>query len=407
MTSSTESPSSPNQASLTLYRSVFLVSFPFFILEFLLPIYGKEIGASVMQIGLFFSAFSIMTVVLRPVIGWAVDHYGRRFFVISGLAGYTVAMAGFAFVDQVVSMVLARIIQGIASSLFWLSANAIIADTADEAERGRAFGGLAQSSSQGSIAGAFVGFALLNLSFALTINGFPVRNWTVLFGCYALVSLLAGIIALRQLPETRPVQRQAVLSTIRWSRPWILLLLITLATGASWAMITPIMVIFLQENLTADISVLSRAFLPVGLVWAIMPSRLGSLADRFGRKPLMLISLGMAGLSSIMIPQLTTIAGLSLLWAFQALCYAAGDPAEQALVADLTGGDQRGRAYGFYVMAADLGAAFGPFIGAWLYQSIGPQVPFYANGIMLVACTVIIAAFLRPPERGLTETSLP
>ncbi len=407
MTDSTQVASNQDRARGTLYRSVFLVSFPFFILGLLLPIYGKEIGASVMQIGLFFSAFSIMTVVLRPVIGWAVDHYGRRYFVISGLAGYTAAMASFAFVDQVAGVVLARIIQGIAASLFWLSANAIVADTADETERGRAFGKLAQSSSQGSIAGAFVGFALLNIPFAMIIGGVQIHNWTVLFGAYALVSLLAVLIALRQLPETKPVQRQAVLNPIRWTRPWLLLLLITLATGASWAMVTPIMVIFLQDSLHVDVSVLSWAFLPAGLVWAILPSRLGSLADRFGRKPLMMVSLGMAALTSVMIPQLTSVISLSLLWAIQALCYAAGDPAEQALVADLTGGDQRGRAYGFYVMAADLGAAFGPFVGAWLYQSIGPRMPFYANGLMLVACALVVAAFMRLPQRGLSETSLP
>lgn len=226
MTSSAQIPNNENQSSLVLYRSVFLVSFPFFILELLLPIYGKDIGASVIQIGLFFSAFSIMTLVLRPVIGWAVDHYGRRFFVISGLVCYTTAMAGFAFVDQVAGVVVARIIQGIASSLFWLSANAMIADTADETERGQAFGKLAESSAQGSIAGTFVGFTLLNLPFILMLGSIQVRNWTILFGSYALVSLLAVIIALRQLPETRPVQRQVALNPIRWTRPWILLLLI-------------------------------------------------------------------------------------------------------------------------------------------------------------------------------------
>ena len=67
---------------------------------------------------------------------------------------------------------------------------------------------------------------------------------------------------------------------------------------------------------------------------------------------------------------LGSLAALAVLWAAQALCYAAGDPAEQALVADLTGGDQRGRAYGLYAMAAGLGAALGPLAGGWLYENI-------------------------------------
>ena len=41
-------------------------------------------------------------------------------------------MFSFAFIDQVWGVILARIVQGISSSLLWLSANAIIADLAGE-----------------------------------------------------------------------------------------------------------------------------------------------------------------------------------------------------------------------------------------------------------------------------------
>jgi len=93
------------------------------------------------------------------------------------------------------------------------------------------------------------------------------------------------------------------------------------------------------------------------------------------------------------------MAAFAAVWAFQALCYAAGDPAEQALVADLTGEDRRGRAYGLYAMAADLGAAIGPLAGAWLYQAAGPWAPFVANAAVLAACAVALAAWLRVPAR--------
>ena len=52
----------------TLRRSIFYVSLPFFILSLLLPVYGREVGADVVEIGLFFSVFSFMTVLLRPLV---------------------------------------------------------------------------------------------------------------------------------------------------------------------------------------------------------------------------------------------------------------------------------------------------------------------------------------------------
>jgi MFS transporter, DHA1 family, multidrug resistance protein len=70
-----------------LRRAIFLISMPFFILGLMLPVYGKEIGASVVEIGLFFSAFSLVTVVLRTLVGWGLDRFGRRGFFLAGLAG--------------------------------------------------------------------------------------------------------------------------------------------------------------------------------------------------------------------------------------------------------------------------------------------------------------------------------
>src|SRR5512139_1454772 len=84
----------------TLRRSVWLVSLPFFVLGLLLPIYGREIGASVVEIGLFFAVFSFMTVLLRPAVGWGLDRFGRRPFYLLGLAGYALTWVAFAFIDR-------------------------------------------------------------------------------------------------------------------------------------------------------------------------------------------------------------------------------------------------------------------------------------------------------------------
>jgi MFS family permease len=83
LANSTDSSRTPG----VLRRAIFLVSMPFFILGLMLPVYGKQIGASVVEIGLFFSAFSLVMVLLRPLVGWALDHFGRRRFFLAGLAG--------------------------------------------------------------------------------------------------------------------------------------------------------------------------------------------------------------------------------------------------------------------------------------------------------------------------------
>ena len=190
---------------------------PFFILGLMLPVYGKQIGASVVEIGLFFSAFSLVTVLLRPLVGWALDRFGRRRFFLAGLGGYAVAMFGFAFISEVGGVILARVFQGIASSLLWLSASAMTADMAGEQERGSAFGRIAQASSQGSIAGTFLGFMLLNASIRICRQEAQLSSWTVLFVVYGAISLIALFLTLPRLPETRPATGDGEPTPIRWS----------------------------------------------------------------------------------------------------------------------------------------------------------------------------------------------
>ena len=380
-------PGGQPKALRTIRQSVFWVSLPFGILGFALPIIGKERGASAVQIGFFYTAFFVMTVLLRPLVGAGLDRYGRRLFLLVGLGGYAATMFAFSTLEGVLGLVLARTLQGVASSLTWLAVQAIVADVAVDASRARSFGSVTAASSRGSILGAFIGFGVL---FRLT----PDRGWQPLCIGYGCAALAAAWLVWRFLPETRPSQQTAHITRIAWTRNWSLLLLVTLVTGAAWAMVEPVLMIFLQDSLHAKVQQLGLAFLPAALVWALLPERLGKLADRFGRKPLMILGLVVATISSLLIPWLTSLVGLAILWAVQALSYAAGDPAEQALVAELTGGDQLGKAYGLYATAAGLGAAFGPLVGGWLYDTSGAQAPFYVNAVILALCAVVLGLWL-------------
>jgi MFS family permease len=300
-------------------------------------------------------------------------------------------MIAFAYSDQVWGMVIARLLQGVASAFAWLSASAIIADITGPDNRARYFGRLAQASSRGSILGAFIALFLFN-------SNSSVNGWRFSFLAFAAGSVIAFLIALRGVRETNPQKTKTRPSPIVWSRAWTLLMLVTLVTAASWTMTSPILILFLQERLNAGVDVIAWAFLPSGIIWSLLPAYLGRLADRFGRKPLMVLGLAVSAVTMFVLPSLTSIFGLAVLWAVLALCFAAGDPAEQALVADLTGGDQRGRAYGLYVMASDIGAALGPLGGGWLYDTIDPSAPFIANGIILAINGLVLLLFLQIPK---------
>jgi hypothetical protein len=48
-------------------------------------------------------------------------------------------------------------------------------------------------------------------------------------------------------------------------------------------------------------------------------------------------------------------------------------------------------------MCNDLGAMVGPLGRSWLYQAFGAHMPFYANGMILALCSLVLWIFLKIP----------
>jgi MFS family permease len=400
-----ETDPSARKALKSLWWAVFWVSFPFGILSFVLPIYGKELGASALQVGGLFSAASVVPVLVRPVLGRALDRWGRRPFLLLGLCGYTIAMVIFALARTVAVLVAARFVQGLGIALLWLSAYTVVADVASEAGRGRDFGSVDEAASRGALIGTTAGFSLI-----FVLEGFNLaweQIWFWLFLTYAVPAFIALWNGWRGVDETLAPTASQQIESRPVSGQLLALMGIVLVTGASSAMVWPLLMIFLQDALQADVSALATAYIPAALLMSFLPSRMGWIADRLGRKGPMVAGLTVGALASALIPNVGSVLALTGLWAVESLGYTASLPAERAFVADIAGVDVRGTSYGLYTFAYFLGAALGPLAGGWLYDNLGHKMPFYLNSAVLVLGAVLVATVLREPrgaalqERGL------
>jgi MFS family permease len=381
-----------------LWRAIFWVSFPFGILSFVLPIYGRELGASAVEIGGLFSAFALVPVVVRPLLGRALDRWGRRPFLLLGLSGYVAAMVVFAVARDVGLLTLGRFIQGMGQAFLWLTALTIVADLAPRTGRGLSFGSVDEATNRGAIIGTTIGFAGLFLAQGADGDGF-LSFWPILFAGFAVPALLALVTAWR-IPETKPRESDQPIQSRPISRKLLALMGIVFATGASANMVWPLLMVFLADHLGAGVVDLTMAYLPAALIGAFLPSRTGSWADRFGRRTLMVAGLLVGAAASVLIPHLRTVAFLAALWAVESIGYAASIPAERALVADIAGADTRGTSYGLYTFAYFLGALVGPLAGGWLYDAVDPSTPFYLNAAVLLAGAVLVWTVLGTRPAG-------
>ncbi|MCP5469722.1 MAG: MFS transporter [Chlamydiales bacterium] len=116
---------------------------------------------------------------------------------------------------------------------------------------------------------------------------------------------------------------------------------------------------------------------------------LGALSDRFGRKPLLLFSLGVACLVYVAV-------GIGLLfkiiWLIYVALFAAGlsegnITIAQSAVADVSRKEERHRLFGYIYLAASCSYVVGPVLGGWLANINGAyELPFFiVAGMMAVA----------------------
>ena len=398
-----EAPAPQPRTLSALWRAVFLVSFPFGILAFVLPIYGRELGASAIEVGAFFSAFSIVPVIVRPVLGRALDRWGRRPFLLAGLCGYLAAVFAFGFATSVWMLTLARFLQGIGAAFLWLTAYTMVADLAAAGGRGLNFGLIDEATNRGAIIGTTLGFALLFwLQGDVGIEW--AQLWWILFAIYGVTTITALVIAWRGAGETRPPVPTAGPISKGITRRLITLMGIVLLTGASSNMVWPMLMIFLQDALHVEANGLALAYLPAAVISSFLPSRMGILSDRLGRRIPMILGLLIGAAASALIPHLRSLIALTALWAVESAGYAASVPAERAFVADIAGEDVRGTSYGLYTFAYFLGSAIGPLAGGWLYDRISPATPFYLNTAVLLIGALLVAVALREPSRHVHGT---
>lgn len=226
-----------------------------------------------------------------------------------------------------------------------------------------------------------------------------MRGWPILFSGFTLPAVAALIVAWREVPETRPAEPPRTDARRPISGKLLALMGIVFVTGASSAMVWPLLMVFLQDLLHASISALALAYLPAALLSAYLPSRAGRLADHVGRKLLMAFGLIAGAAASAVIPFLRNLVVLAGLWAVESIGYAASVPAERAFVADVAGIEARGTSYGFYTFAYFLGAVIGPLAGGWLYDNVHPSAPFFLNSVVLVIGAGLVWAVLREPGR--------
>jgi MFS transporter, DHA1 family, tetracycline resistance protein len=124
-------------------------------------------------------------------------------------------------------------------------------------------------------------------------------------------------------------------------------------------------------------------FAAFSLAQFVFAPLMGNLADRFGRRPLLLLAIFGLGMDFILMALAPSLEWLFVGRVIAGVCGASWIIAS-AFIADVTTPDERAKAYGLMGAAFGVGFVIGPAIGGLLGE-LGPRVPFWvAAGISLL-----------------------
>ena len=128
---------------------------------------------------------------------------------------------------------------------------------------------------------------------------------------------------------------------------------------------------------------------------------MGSLADRFGRRPLILLSLISYTLVNIGFLLASSTGMFILVRTLGGLLTAGLFPAAMGVVTDITPSSERSRWVGIVMGGYGMGLIFGPVLGGVLYDTWGYASPFIISA--LAAFLALLAALAFVPETRLPE----
>ncbi|HVZ08215.1 TCR/Tet family MFS transporter [Rhodopila sp.] len=175
-------------------------------------------------------------------------------------------------------------------------------------------------------------------------------------------------------------------------------IVVTLAIDAlGFGLVVPIMPLLIQQLAG---STPSEASLWVGLTltgFAVMQFAcapiIGGLSDRFGRRPVLLLSLAGIGTNYLLLAWAPSLA-----WLMLGRCIAGATAANAstatAYIADVTPPHKRAASFGLVGASFGLGFVIGPAVGG-LLGAYGLRVPFLAAAV-LAGCNLLYGAFVLP-----------
>lgn len=356
-----------------------------------LPSFARSFGVSIKAVTFLVTVFSLSRLCFAPISGQLVQRLGERRIYIGGMLIVAVATAACAFSQAYWQLLVYRVISGIGSTMFYVSALGLMIHISPPDARGRVAGLFTTSFMVGAVGGPAVGAVAAGwgLTAPFIVYGVALLGVTVVLFYSLRNSTLAA-----PGPPTRSTvtMREALRVRAYWSS-----LGANFATGwSAFGLRVALVPLFITDIMGRGVGIIGIALAAFagGNAMAMIPS--GYLSDRMGRRTLMIVGLTLSGVATVFLGAASSL--MTFLVAAVVVGAVTGiymSPM-QAAVADILGSEARaGSPVAAVQMMSDLGAIVGSMTLGWVAERLNYGWGFTISGIVLLVAAV---GWLAAPE---------
>ena len=363
----------------------------------MLPLYLKHLGASVMQVGIFFTVSQIVPLILQILGGWVSDTIGRlKSIAIGSLFGLGAYISPI-FVPTWQWLYLSEGLGAVTRSLIGPSFGAFIAEETPEEHRGKVYG------------------ITDTIYTVVTVIGPPLAGWLAdnygfrimltfaagIYVCATTIRLILAKVAGKK-QQGNPAEKLSFeslkfnfktvfgLAVAGGVLTW--LLLTDGVRDIAFSMSFRLMPLYLEEIGGMSLQQIGWLTSFFGMACMVTTIPAGWFADKFGERTAIAVGFFLEFLAMLLLINVNGFVGYASVWALFGVGVGLLSPAYQSLLSKVL--PERLRGTGFGLIHASLGifSLPAPAIGSLLWKTINPQAPFYITAIFALV-TVIPAWF--------------
>jgi len=395
----------------------FFVSIGFGILAPAIPVFARSFGVSALEASAVISGMALTRFIMSPFSGILANRFGERLVLSTGL--FLVALTSFAagMSHTYWELLFWRGITGVGSSMFTVSALALLLRVSKPDQRGRA----ASAFQGGFLLGGVAGPAFGGLIVAWSIRApFFVYAGSLLVASFVSLFFLskAKLEVLEEEVAQGQEDKQESLREALGDGAYRAALMVNLVTGfVSFGLRISIVPLFITEALDRGPSMAGLGFLVAAVVQAFLLMPAGRMADTVGRRKAMRIGTSMLALGMIVLTAsdiltngfgTASLIGPALFFtsmAIQGVSAAFLGSAPAAVVGDIVGGKRGGIVVATFQMTSDLGMILGPLAAGFLVDTLDYDWAFGVGAALSIVAVMVV--WVMPETLGRVRNTAP